>query len=498
MPQTDGVETRTGATKRVEIEVESIEAQKAAQAKRARDEQERVALEKRKFGDAERYLRDEQERLVQERQRLAESEKSLTQVIESLRLGINQIAADNRQIKVDMAKLMSRDTSAPSSSGFSEISTPRKNLHRNTVSYADRRTIETRQIPAEEQHDDTVVYRERSVSRSQQAPGDEQASFAEPSPRTVPEISLSQAVSVVPPFNGDNIGVMQYVRAVKRACEMVPSYAEEDLVRLIIGRLEGRAYRLMEDAQCTSAHRLCETLRKRFDSGRALLQYKCDLSTIHRNRGEHMIDYTCRVKDLRCAIMEATRKENGQIEPSELVAIDTLTRQSYIRGLPPTMRDKLSRRPDLSLAELFEAGYDAFEEYARDCRLHGTPDDADRNAASHKQRPRDDKPRQPTAASCNGCGRAGHTIDRCWANKRVIPPDQRPLNNRAAPETCAYCKNIGHNINECRKKQRNDAFRQQGNFQSPPIATDANRQGAQAKSRPLHTIRQSDGSEILH
>lgn len=478
------METRTGAAKRAEPEVESIEAQKAAQLreKQHREEQERAAQELRRLAEQEKRaraetelrekrLRDEADRVTQEKRKMAEQEKSLSQLVEALTSSMQQIAADNKQFRAEMARLLvNRETSAPSTSGFSDYSTPRK--------------------------DNTVIYHAPPPSSAHGIPEDDANLFIEPQSRTVPEISLSRAVSVVPTFDGDNMNVMQFIRAVKRACDMVPSYAEEDLVKLIIGGLQGRAYRVMEDTQCTSAFKLCETLRKRFEPGRALLQYKCDMSNIYRKRGEHMIDYTGRVKDLRCALVEATRKENGQVDAGELAEIDTLTRQSYIRGLPPSMRDKLSRRSDLTLSDLYELGYDVFEEYARDCRLHGSPDDADKDAASKQNKRRNDKPRQTSDESCSICNKQGHTADRCWRNRKRNDTSNNGQNDDRPPrKTCTYCKFIGHEYSECRKRQRNESNRQQGNDQGSPKTADSNRDRAQAKTRPLHLIQEPNGSE---
>ena len=85
-----------------------------------------------------------------------------------------------------------------------------------------------------------------------------------------------------------------------------------------------------------------------------------------------------------------------------------------------------------------------------------------------------------TFNQCRICSRTNHTTNNCYRNKSNPSigshNNSRPVNfsqipaistnsqSQAQPiKQCRYCKNLGHTIEECRKRQYNNAIRQNHN-----------------------------------
>ncbi|EZA46986.1 hypothetical protein X777_00439, partial [Ooceraea biroi] len=67
---------------------------------------------------------------------------------------------------------------------------------------------------------------------------------------------------------------------------------------------------------------------------------------------------------------------------------------------------------------------------------------------------------------------------------------------RATPEKkwCRYCKNVGHEIEECRKRQYNNSQRESGNASRPSGQKDEARAGPSRE--PHHPIRTIESEPI--
>ncbi|KYN16058.1 hypothetical protein ALC57_11707 [Trachymyrmex cornetzi] len=60
--------------------------------------------------------------------------------------------------------------------------------------------------------------------------------------------------------------------------------------------------------------------------------------------------------------------------------------------------------------------------------------------------------------------------------------------NNSNKEFCKYCKNSGHRIEECRKRQYNNALREQRNARSPSRRQDVAPTDEQKQTRPMNPI----------
>lgn len=110
--------------------------------------------------------------------------------------------------------------------------------------------------------------------------------------------------------------------------------SERNLTPLLINRLRGRAQAAVEDEPCDNITQLVDLLTSAFGLQKTINQYRGELSIIYIRKGEHILDYVSRVKDLRSAIIDSERREYGHLTNGQLAEINTLTARSFCEGLP--------------------------------------------------------------------------------------------------------------------------------------------------------------------
>ncbi|KYQ49637.1 hypothetical protein ALC60_11284 [Trachymyrmex zeteki] len=332
----------------------------------------------------------------------------------------------------------------------------------------------------------------------------------------MPKISFREATESVPYFDGRNLPLPQFIRACRRAKEIVPSSSERNLTKLLINKLRGQAYYAVEDEPCETIAQLIDLLNGAFGSAKTIDQYRGELSTIFIRREEHMLDYISRVKDLRSAILDAERRSRGSLPPSIANEIDALTARSFCDGLPLQYRLQISpechTRPFEAFAtaktlakreELDKSRYTPklrAENYQRGLvpanplrgpLAHSTPE--------HSRTPPGRYPlgRDRDYVASRSFDNAGRSTFPRDTETREIRADRNinyqrpPGNDREYPATrwCRYCKNAGHEIEQCRKREYNNSRAMQGNSTSPPRAVDESRAGrTQDQSRPVRVI----------
>lgn len=338
-----------------------------------------------------------------------------------------------------------------------------------------------------------------------------------------PRLSFREALETIPIFDGRNIPLSQFSRACRRAADVLPRSAERNLTRLLTNKLHGRAYYAVEDEPCETVAQLIDLLSGAFGSQKTIDQYRGELSMVYVKPGEHILDYIARVKELRSAILDTERRCRGSLSNELSADIDGLTARSFCEGLPPQLRhqvpasvyDKpfeafsfvkiLSKRQELDI-ERFETPR-RYDELGGKQRVHpisrplahSTPTrPIDRrgpnlNYSRENSRTTNVSARNENRVGVTGGDSRGYTPDRA---SQPRPTSNTPERN---VKFCRYCKNAGHEIEECRKRQYNNAQRQ-GNLPGPSRPSDQTRAGP-SQPRPvraIETISESEESESLN
>lgn len=336
-------------------------------------------------------------------------------------------------------------------------------------------------------------------------------------PDTTPKVTFREATESVPHFDGYNISLNQFTRACRRAREIVPPSSERNLTKLLINKLRGRAYSAVEDEPCESVTQLIDLLNVAFGSPKTIDQYRGELSTIHLKPKEHILDFITRVKDLRTAILDEERRVNSYLTERVMMEVDGLTARSFCDGLPLEYRLQMDHSLHTTPSEAFARAKAIAKRqeldklrYGGNDRQESRPDKPARKPDTYPITRDSDRPRAsippPRARYQNEDRERGQIA---WRNDRSRSNfsqnhegSPEPFNRRSPPppregtehKICRYCKNIGHNISECRKREYNNALRnsQAGNATGPENRTGERRQVAQTPpprpSRPVKLI----------
>ncbi|KYM99961.1 hypothetical protein ALC62_09285 [Cyphomyrmex costatus] len=336
------------------------------------------------------------------------------------------------------------------------------------------------------------------------------------------KISFREVTESIPYYDGYNIPLSRFIRACRRAKEIVPPNAERDLTKLIINKLGNRAYYAVEDEPCESIYDLIDLLTGAFGSPKTIDQYRGELSTIFLKPREHVLDYISRVKDLHTAILDMERREKRYLDPYFTSQIDDLTTRSFIDGLPFEYRIQMGSEARMSHTSAFAAAktiskrreLDKQRESGRDIRHRPDNERDSRYSAGinnsryptgvNNSRRFDAPPAYQRALHDNYHVNTTRRPDVQQLNSS--PPIMRPRNNnirdsyqdtrnaqrQVVTKTCHYCKRPGHTIKECRTREyNNNKFRNnmQGNLPGPSGIRDAApMENARKLTRPVNPV----------
>lgn len=373
-----------------------------------------------------------------------------------------------------------------------------------------------------------------------------------------PKVSFREATESVPYFDGYNIPLAQFTRACRRASEIIPPAAERNLTKLLINKLGRRAYYVVEDEPCDTVTELIDLLTGAFGSPKTLDQYRGELSTVYLRSNEHILDYISRVKDLRTAILDEERRDKRRLDPRFVVEIDNLTARSFYEGLPLEFRLQIGPETRRKHTDAFAAAKAIAKrrelDYQRQDMRHrldrdrdprySTPQRSDRVTYRGSDYPRSDnrhsyhspsypprdrpayrdndyqwpRPQRETGARIpdpRSAGSYARSYEPRSDNRyqstytRSSPQREPPIRtyddrdrenyrehreSRPTEKTCRYCKGIGHDINECRKRQFNNTRRDEaGNAPGPSGRRDTTPADDQKRTRPLNPIEAEKG-----
>lgn len=321
-----------------------------------------------------------------------------------------------------------------------------------------------------------------------------------------PRISYREATDLVPYFDGSNIPLSQFTQACRRAKEVVPSRCEFNLTKLLINKLRGRAYYAVEDETCGTVTQLIDLLTAAFGHSKTLDQYQGELGSIYLRPKEHIIDYISRVKELRSAILDCYRRQHYEIDNATVVSVNKLVVRSFCEGLPLEYRlqirasdfgtpqtvfseaVRIAKRQEIDKQRYHNPSHGILSKpigyvsgtNSRYDRQHSTSHG--RGNGTHMEEGRrvydySLKHNSNGMSPMNNNNRSGGNQRPQYVNSRrdniegnssrreVIQSqpnrsdERQKYNNQGFDKSvkwCKYCKNSGHEIEECRKRQYNN------------------------------------------
>ncbi|XP_043496494.1 uncharacterized protein LOC122520502 [Polistes fuscatus] len=259
-----------------------------------------------------------------------------------------------------------------------------------------------------------------------------------PAPRAVnTSVKLREIAEAVPKFDGNNISVSQFIRACRRALDSLPSdytdQTETSLTSLIVSKLSGHAYIVVEGLKLTRVEQLIEILKDAFSPTHSSNYFRGQLATEFKRPEEHVLDYFSRIRELTQSIIEEEAKQVGRLERRVERKIEEEGLDAFIRGLPSNYRTaiRFEKLTDFRAALMSVLKID-----------RQIKDDEKRNA-SLTSRNRVANIRQiKENIVCEHCQRPGHKEGDCF--KKAV---------------CDYCQRQGHMENRWKRSEGDDGRR---------------------------------------
>ncbi|KAI4476702.1 hypothetical protein M0802_014827 [Mischocyttarus mexicanus] len=310
-----------------------------------------------------------------------------------------------------------------------------------------------------------------------------------PTPRTThTSIKLREIVESVPKFDGSNISVTQFARFCRRALDSLPfdftDETETNLTGLLISKLSGHAYVVVENLKLRKVEQLLERLKDAFLPSHSSNYYRGRLATEFMKPGDHVLDFYSRIKDFTQSIIEEESKLVGRLEKSVERKIEEEGLDSLIRGLPK----------DYRTAFKFERFSDFDSALISLLRIDKQIKEDDQRLAFSNIKNRTANIRQINKIiqcdyckktghiesdcfrkkACTHCKRQGHIENRCFLKKKEIngnnsgrnfpnrPSSPSKSNNNKKAKRCSFCRKTGHYTSECFSLKRTIERENQG------------------------------------
>lgn len=301
-----------------------------------------------------------------------------------------------------------------------------------------------------------------------------------------PTLKIKDVLPNVPNYDGYTMTVFQFSRACERARDLLPSSQEPQLVQLIINKLEGDAYQVVEGTQYNTVTELLDKLKTIFAPCKTVSQYRGELANIYKLPNETVLKYAGRVKDLKTAIIDCYRRERGGVNKTFADEIDSEVLEAFTNGLPSELITRIEHRAIGSLDQAIEWAI----KLSRTLEIEKTREKryAPRSAAEYKPSRTDTNCPQTAPAGAN------QSPVKILSRSSDTPrPFIRPLvpgvPGPNSPNVCRYCKFPGHDISACRKLAYRNA-QNSGNAQGNPATQGASQGLAQNVTRPVLTCSQ--------
>lgn len=270
------------------------------------------------------------------------------------------------------------------------------------------------------------------------------------SPPEQSPIRLKDIADSIPKFDGQKISVFQFSKICERALDLIPSHHEPYLVQLILSKLQGHAYTVIEGSIYNNVNQLLRKLKQIFGPNKSLNQYKGELGNAYMRHNETIFDYIARIKELRTAIIDIEKEMNIHLDRWIIDTIDQDCLDSFINGLPSELLIRVKIEGYTSLD-------DAFTKAIQLSKTLETENIRRKSSFPSKQLPppRQDTPTQAPRPNpnislpINPSPRSILQRPQEPFIKPLIPGQPGP--NAPVDNSCRYCKQTGHFIDNCQK-----------------------------------------------
>lgn len=259
------------------------------------------------------------------------------------------------------------------------------------------------------------------------------------------QIGLKDVLGTIPYFNGQDISVFHFSRTCERARDMLPRNLEFSLVQMIINKLKGHAFQLIQDLDLQTIDELTMQLKDTFAPRKTMNQYRGELGNIHQNPNESVLEYAGRLKNIKAGLLDCERQTRGEITISIKNEIEQDSIDSFVNGLMSQTRINLKIEGYTNLNDAISKAVRISTTLTEERKRFGNRLENSRNnlnqrnnnyepVRNERNQPRRDRELNPNA------------VPYTPRNNALVQN-----NNNFVRKVCSYCNTPGHERSQCRK-----------------------------------------------
>ena len=144
--------------------------------------------------------------------------------------------------------------------------------------------------------------------------------------------SIRDALEAIPNFDRENISFVYFVEGCEEALSMIAPSQEINLVRAVRNKLKGDAHRSILGQTFNKMQDLVEFFRTKYGPRETVYEAQGRLAYLCQKK-DKKVSYANRIKKLRKRILDAQRRESGQISAEFRNSIEKHLKTSFLRGL---------------------------------------------------------------------------------------------------------------------------------------------------------------------
>lgn len=279
------------------------------------------------------------------------------------------------------------------------------------------------------------------------------------------EIDLNVLIKFIGTFDGSRDTLIPFLNNCRNAINLATTLQQDTLFKYILSRLTGKAESVCAIKEFTKWSQLEDFLKTQFGDRKHYAHLLADLQSCKQSATENVSQYSLRIESCLSKLLTEINISIPTKKKDELsgrvATMQDLALNRFMMGLDPRLATIVRCRDPSTLNEAIN--FASAEEKILGITYKKNP--FQHNFNSFHSRPQ------------------GQTLTRPQGQSYFTKPQgQAGPSNSQAP-VCRYCKNIGHTIENCRKREYNNRrFGNSLNRQSPAM----NRQFQ--GNQPIHTI----------
>lgn len=255
-------------------------------------------------------------------------------------------------------------------------------------------------------------------------------------------------------FDGDRLKLREFIDNCEIALRLVSNEDQIIIFEIIKTKITGKAKLLSQNREFDNWLALKQHLENTYSEKRSQAQWELELHSCRQNRNESVRDYVTRVENCMVKLINSL---DSQMSMQEIQACEKLIRTQtlnvFISGLSDTLITLVKSQKPACLEDAFDL---AIAE--------------EREIISRKETQKYYSVGN-TEKKCFNCNKYGHLTKNCYMKRSTNPnhyvktePNFYKVKTepvRTFQKFCKYCKNVGHEIGECRKREYNNKKKQQ-------------------------------------